>query len=446
MLRQAAALDDLRQGGERLAGPLLDVGQLRLQALCPCLFHYTAAPGPVRRAANLSAAALVQAAAYHPQCGLNRNPARSATSNSSSCSACSGSATAPTAPPSGRKSTPDRAATSRSTPSTRRSIGSKARDCCAPGIGEPTAQRGGRRRKFYALRPAGVTALRQAYHAFTLDGRRPRRAPGARSEPEPPRLARCACSRGACRRSGATSSSATSRRNSERAPRASPPAARRWFWWQTLRCLVRAAPTVRLATCRPPPQGDPFMRTAACRRPPRAPRVPCARRRSRSPSSPSSRSASAPTPPSSASSTPCCCGRCRSTSPIGSSGCSTCRRRPRFPGMTTFSLSPANFYRLAARQHVVRGDGDLPLPRVHAHGQAARAEALRAAVVGPDFFEIVRTPPALGRTFLPEEDVPARARVVVLSDGFWKTPSRRGARRRRPDADASTARPTRSSA
>ncbi len=32
-------------------------------------------------------------------------------------------------------------------------------------IGEPTAQRGGRRRKFYALRPAGVAALRQAYRA-----------------------------------------------------------------------------------------------------------------------------------------------------------------------------------------------------------------------------------------------------------------------------------------
>ena len=34
-------------------------------------------------------------------------------------------------------------------------------------VGEPTAHRGGRRRKFYALRPAGVTALRQAYQAFT---------------------------------------------------------------------------------------------------------------------------------------------------------------------------------------------------------------------------------------------------------------------------------------
>ena len=34
-------------------------------------------------------------------------------------------------------------------------------------VGEPTAQRGGRRRKFYALNPAGMAALRQAYRAFT---------------------------------------------------------------------------------------------------------------------------------------------------------------------------------------------------------------------------------------------------------------------------------------
>lgn len=34
-------------------------------------------------------------------------------------------------------------------------------------VGEPTAQRGGRRRKFYALRPSGIQALRHAYHAFT---------------------------------------------------------------------------------------------------------------------------------------------------------------------------------------------------------------------------------------------------------------------------------------
>jgi len=33
-------------------------------------------------------------------------------------------------------------------------------------VGEPTQQRGGRRKKFYALRPAGTAAVRQAYHAL----------------------------------------------------------------------------------------------------------------------------------------------------------------------------------------------------------------------------------------------------------------------------------------
>jgi DNA-binding PadR family transcriptional regulator len=34
-------------------------------------------------------------------------------------------------------------------------------------VGEPTPQRGGRRRKFYALTPSGTTALRHAYRAIT---------------------------------------------------------------------------------------------------------------------------------------------------------------------------------------------------------------------------------------------------------------------------------------
>ena len=37
-------------------------------------------------------------------------------------------------------------------------------------VGEPTAQRGGRRRKFYALRPAGEAALQQAYRAIVAMG------------------------------------------------------------------------------------------------------------------------------------------------------------------------------------------------------------------------------------------------------------------------------------
>ena len=33
--------------------------------------------------------------------------------------------------------------------------------------GDPTPQRGGRRRKFFSMTPAGVAALKQAYRAFT---------------------------------------------------------------------------------------------------------------------------------------------------------------------------------------------------------------------------------------------------------------------------------------
>ena len=91
-----------------------------------------------------------------------------------------------------------------------------------------------------------------------------------------------------------------------------------------------------------------------------------------------------------------------------------------FPGMATFSLSPANFLDwqrdsqsfdgMAAysfRQLTLTGSGD--------------AEAIRTAVVGPGFFDIVRTQPTLGRTFLPEEHVPDRNRVLVVSDGFWRS-------------------------
>ena len=34
-------------------------------------------------------------------------------------------------------------------------------------IGDPTPQRGGRRKKFYALRPAGISAVQQSYQSLT---------------------------------------------------------------------------------------------------------------------------------------------------------------------------------------------------------------------------------------------------------------------------------------
>ena len=91
-----------------------------------------------------------------------------------------------------------------------------------------------------------------------------------------------------------------------------------------------------------------------------------------------------------------------------------------FPGMATFSLSPANYldwqkdsgsFEAMAAYHgrsVTLANGNNP-------------EAFRIGTVGPDFFKVVRTQPALGRTFVPEEYEAERSRVVVVSDAFWKS-------------------------
>ena len=91
-----------------------------------------------------------------------------------------------------------------------------------------------------------------------------------------------------------------------------------------------------------------------------------------------------------------------------------------FPGMPTFSVSPANFYDWKRSAQLFEGMAIYRFrPFVLTGGTAA--EEVVAGAVGADFFEIVRTRPSLGRTFLAEEDAPGRGNVVVLSDGFWKS-------------------------
>jgi putative ABC transport system permease protein len=58
----------------------------------------------------------------------------------------------------------------------------------------------------------------------------------------------------------------------------------------------------------------------------------------------------------------------------------------------------------------------------------AAPEQVSGVRVTATFFTVLGVPPALGRTFLPEEEEPGRNRVVVLSHGLWK---------RRYGADAS---------
>jgi predicted permease len=91
-----------------------------------------------------------------------------------------------------------------------------------------------------------------------------------------------------------------------------------------------------------------------------------------------------------------------------------------FPGMATFSLSPANFLDWQRESQSFEGMAAYSSRALTLTGSGT-AEALRVGVVGPDFFKVVRTQPTLGRTFLPEEFVAERSRVLVVSDGFWRS-------------------------
>ena len=48
-------------------------------------------------------------------------------------------------------------------------------------------------------------------------------------------------------------------------------------------------------------------------------------------------------------------------------------------------------------------------------------QRVEASSVTASFFEVLRTPPRLGRSFTPEEDRPGAAPVIVLSDGLWRS-------------------------
>jgi putative ABC transport system permease protein len=50
----------------------------------------------------------------------------------------------------------------------------------------------------------------------------------------------------------------------------------------------------------------------------------------------------------------------------------------------------------------------------------SQAEYIRGYLVSADFLRVLGVAPALGRSFTPEEDSPAGARVAMLSDGLWR--------------------------
>ena len=91
-----------------------------------------------------------------------------------------------------------------------------------------------------------------------------------------------------------------------------------------------------------------------------------------------------------------------------------------FPGIATFSLSPANFLDWQRDSRSFEAMAAYHGRSVTLTG-GSNPEALRMGTVGPDFFKVVRTQPALGRTFVPEEYEAETSRVVVVSDAFWQS-------------------------
>jgi putative ABC transport system permease protein len=76
-----------------------------------------------------------------------------------------------------------------------------------------------------------------------------------------------------------------------------------------------------------------------------------------------------------------------------------------------FQRDPSTFDRMGA-------NGFVGLATIG--GGAGEPERVGAVQVTEGFFETLRVRPQLGRLFLPDDDRPGAARVVVLSDGLWR--------------------------
>jgi putative ABC transport system permease protein len=191
-------------------------------------------------------------------------------------------------------------------------------------------------------------------------------------------------------------------------------AARGWFWWQTMRCLV-APPAVRLHTRQlEPVRGDSIMRRLiadvryALRVMSRTPWFAVAVIGVMA------------------------LGIGANTAIFGIVNAVLLRPLPfeeperlvriftRTPGGRAFELSPGKFYDWQREAQSFEGMAMYRF-RQFALTSTGTARAIEAGAVGAGFFEVVRARPALGRVFRPEEDSPGGKYVVILSERFWKT-------------------------
>ncbi len=91
-----------------------------------------------------------------------------------------------------------------------------------------------------------------------------------------------------------------------------------------------------------------------------------------------------------------------------------------FPGMTTFSVSTANYIDWRQQNNVFEDMAMYTGSSMNLTG-GDKAESLLAATVEPNFFSVLGAKPLLGRTFLAGEEQPGQNHKVVLTHAFWQS-------------------------
>jgi len=91
-----------------------------------------------------------------------------------------------------------------------------------------------------------------------------------------------------------------------------------------------------------------------------------------------------------------------------------------FPGMTRFSVSPANYIDWANQNHSFEQMAIYGFSGFNLTGKG-EPESILATRVSSNFFSVLRTQPMAGRVFTSEEDSSGHGKVVVISHSFWQS-------------------------
>jgi len=89
-----------------------------------------------------------------------------------------------------------------------------------------------------------------------------------------------------------------------------------------------------------------------------------------------------------------------------------------FPGMTRFSVSPANYFDWKRMNHVFTDMAIMGGTRLTLAGD--QPQSLNGSAVSANFFSLLGSQPILGRGFSPEEEQIGRENVLILSHKLWR--------------------------